>query len=77
MLTGNLDTKLFELKFRYEVEDSTQNILFQGLHVGSSDWQENMLQIVGKMFAHTVYEFDTVVTFITGRISKGDSKTGS
>ncbi len=74
VLTGNLDTKLFELKFRYEVEDSTQNILFQGLHVGSSDWQENMLQIVGKMFAHTVYEFDTVVTFIRGEYQKPTRK---
>src|SRR3954454_1354080 len=74
VLTGNLDTKLFELKFRYEVEDSTQNILFQGLHVGSSDWQENMLQIVDKMFAHTVYEFDTVVTFIRGEYQKPTRK---
>ena len=74
VLTGNLDTKLFELKFRYEVEDSTQNILFQGLHVGSSDWQENMLQIVEKMFAHTVYEFDTVVTFIRGEYQKATRK---
>lgn len=74
VLTGNLDTKLFELKFRHEVEDSTQNILFQGLHVGSSDWQENMLQIVGKMFAHTVYEFDTVVTFIRGEYQKPTRK---
>ena len=74
VLTGNLDTKLFELKFRYEVEDSTQNILFQGLHVGSSDWQENMLQIVEKMFAHTVYEFDTVVTFTRGEYQKATRK---
>ena len=74
VLTGNLDTKLFELKFRHEVEESTQNILFQGLHVGSSDWQENMLQIVGKMFAHTVYEFDTVVTFIRGEYQKATRK---
>ena len=29
VLTGHLDTKLFELKFRHEVEDSTQNILFK------------------------------------------------
>ena len=34
VLTGNLDTKLFELKFKYEVEESTQNILFQGLTCG-------------------------------------------
>ena len=66
VLTGNLDTKLFELKFRQDVEDSTQTILFNGIHVASTDWQENMLHIVEKMFAHTVYEFDSVVTFIRG-----------
>ena len=33
-----------------------------------------MLQIVGKMFAHTVYEFDTVVTFIRGEYRKPTRK---
>ena len=33
VLTGHLDTKLFELKFRRDVEDSTQTILFEGLQV--------------------------------------------
>lgn len=74
VLTGNLDTKLFELKFNHDVEDSTQTILFQGLHVGSSDWQEYMLHIVGKMFAHSVYDFDTVVTFIRGEYQKPTRK---
>lgn len=67
VLTGYLDAKLFELKFIRDVEDSTQHILFEGLRADSTeDWKENMLQIVGKMFAHTVYEFDTMVTFIRG-----------
>lgn len=70
VLTGHLDAKLFELKFRNDVEDSTQNVLFQGLQVGSSDWQEYMLYIVQKMFAHTIYDFDTVVTFIRGEYQK-------
>ena len=74
VLTGQLDSKLFELKFRQDVEDSTQTLLFKGLHVGSTDWQENMLQIVDKMFAHTVYEFDTVVTFIRGEYRKPTRK---
>jgi microcompartment protein CcmL/EutN len=52
------------------VEDSTQTVLFQGLQVGSTDWQEYMLYIVQKMFAHTVYDFDTVVTFIRGEYQK-------
>lgn len=70
VLTGHLDAKLFELKFRHDVEDSTQTVLFQGLQVGSSDWQEYMLYIVQKMFAHTIYDFDTVVTFIRGEYQK-------
>lgn len=70
VLTGHLDAKLFELKFRNDVEDSTQTVLFQGLQVGSSDWQEYMLYIVQKMFAHTIYDFDTVVTFIRGEYQK-------
>ncbi len=75
VLTGNLDTKLFELKFRRDVEDSTQTILFEGLQADvSEDWKENMLQIVEKMFAHAAYEFDTVVTFIRGEYKKAARK---
>jgi hypothetical protein len=70
VLTGHLDAKLFELKFKQDVEDSTQTVLFHGLQVGSTDWQEYMLYIVQKMFAHTVYDFDTVVTFIRGEYQK-------
>lgn len=75
VLTGQLDAKLFELKFKQDVEDSTQMILFDGLQEGSTeDWKESMLQIVEKMFAHTVYEFDTVVTFIRGEYRKPTRK---
>jgi len=74
VLTGNLDTKLFQLKFRQDVEDSTQRILFNGLHMASTDWKESMLQIVEKMFSHSVYEFDTVVTFIRGEYRKATRK---
>ena len=75
VLTGHLDAKLFELKFRRDVEDSTQTILFEGLRADTTeDWKENMLQIVGKMFAHSAYEFDTVVTFIRGEYQKPTGK---
>ncbi|MFE8696168.1 DUF4317 domain-containing protein [Cytobacillus sp. FJAT-53684] len=74
VLTGNLDAKLFELKFRRDVEDSTQMILYEGLSADSEDWKENMLSIVAKMFAHAVYEFDTVVTFIRGEYQKVTKK---
>ena len=75
VLTGDLDSKLFELKFRQDVEDSTQTVLYEGLQAGSTeDWKENMLSIVGKMFANGAYEFDTVVTFIRGDYRKPTRK---
>ncbi|HYK73554.1 MAG TPA: DUF4317 domain-containing protein [Pseudoneobacillus sp.] len=74
VLTGDVDSKLFELKFQHGVEGSTQTLLFQGTQAGSLDWQENMLQIVEKMFAHAKYEFDTVVTFIRGEYRKPTRK---
>ncbi|MEH6947088.1 DUF4317 domain-containing protein [Bacillus sp. JJ634] len=75
VLTGQLDAKLFKLKFQRDVEGSTQMILFEGLQAETTeDWKENMLQIVGKMFAHAAYEFDTVVTFIRGEYRKPTRK---
>ncbi|WP_251554865.1 DUF4317 domain-containing protein [Neobacillus muris] len=74
VLTGHLDTKLFELKFIRDVEDSTQMFLFEGLKAESDDWKEYMLEIVTKMFPMTVYEFDTVVTFIRGEYRKPTRK---
>jgi hypothetical protein len=75
VLTGILDAKLFELKFKRDVDESTQTILFEGLRSDTTeDWKENMLEIVGKMFAHTVYEFDTVVTFIRAEYRKPTRK---
>ncbi|MDY0406772.1 DUF4317 domain-containing protein [Virgibacillus sp. 179-BFC.A HS] len=71
VLTGQLDSKLFELKFRRDVEDSTQEILFDGLQAETTEgWKAYMLQIVEKMYANRVYEFDTVVTFIVGEYRK-------
>jgi hypothetical protein len=75
VLTGHLDIKLFELKFKRDVDESTQTILFEGLQADTTeDWKEYMLEIVEKMFAHTVYEFDTVVTFVRGEYRKPTRK---
>ncbi|MCH1624517.1 DUF4317 domain-containing protein [Fredinandcohnia quinoae] len=75
VLTGELDAKLFDLKFKRDVEGSTQTILFEGLQAATTeDWKESMLKIVGKMFAHTVYDFDTMVTFIRGEYRKPTRK---
>ncbi|MED4402340.1 DUF4317 domain-containing protein [Metabacillus fastidiosus] len=75
VLTGHLDAKLFELKFRRDAEDSTQRILFEGVRAETTDdWEEYMLKIVEKMFAHVAYEFDTMVTFIRGEYQKVTKK---
>ncbi|NMD71728.1 DUF4317 family protein [Bacillus sp. DNRA2] len=75
VLTGDLDTKLFELKFRRDVDLGAQTILYEGLRLESTeDWVGNMLQMVEKMYAHMVYEFDTMVTFIRGEYRKNTSK---
>jgi hypothetical protein len=75
VLTGDVDAKLFELKFQRDVEASTQSILYQGLRADlTEDWKENMLEIVAKMYSHNVYEFDTVVTFIRGEYRKPSKK---
>lgn len=81
VLTGQLDSRLFELKFRRDVEDSAQTILLEGLQADETeDWKESMLEIVDKMFESTVYEFDTVVTFIYGEyrkpVKKRDPESG-
>ncbi|MEH7073871.1 DUF4317 domain-containing protein [Neobacillus drentensis] len=75
VLTGQLDSKLFELKFQRDIDDSTQTILFDGLQADTTEvWIEYMFEIVGKMFAQTKYEFDTVVTFIRGEYRKATRK---
>lgn len=71
LLTGELDQKLFEVKFQRKAEDATQIILHEGLTADhTEDWKEQMLRIVGKMLADTQYAQDTVVTFIRGEYYK-------
>src|SRR5690625_1519473 len=67
VLSGQLDEKLFELKFKREIEDSSKHILYQGLLSDDTvDWKEHMLRLIEKMFQDKQYEMDTVVTFIRG-----------
>lgn len=68
LLTGELDHKLFELKFMEEAEDPTKVLLHQGLVTGDpEEWQDLMLHLVDKMMADTEYERDTVITFVRGQ----------
>ncbi|MGG1515429.1 DUF4317 domain-containing protein [Paenibacillus oryzisoli] len=71
LMTGELDQKLFELKFQEEADQPTQVLLHQALVTGSPDeWQDLMLLLVEKMLVDTKYEQDTVVTFVKGQYSK-------
>lgn len=71
VLTGQLDQKLFELKFKKDVENSSQLILHQGLLSNDTEeWKTEMLQIVEKMLEDRQYEMDIVVTFIKGEYLK-------
>ncbi|MFC4560025.1 DUF4317 domain-containing protein [Virgibacillus kekensis] len=71
VLSGQLDEKLFELKFQRDVENSSQLILHQGLLSNETeDWKGHMLQLVEKMLKDKQYEMDIVVTFIRGEYMK-------
>lgn len=71
LLTGELDQKLFELKFLEEAEEPSQVMLHQGLVTGDPDqWQDLMLMLVDKMLVDAKYEKDMVVTFVRGQYSR-------
>lgn len=71
LLTGELDQKMFELKFQEEAEKPSQVLLHQGLVTGNpEEWQDLMLLLVEKMLADTKYERDTVITFVHGQYFK-------
>lgn len=68
LLTGELDQKLFELKFQEEAEEPTQVMLHQALVTGDpEEWQDLMLLLVEKMLVDAKYERDTVITFVRGQ----------
>ncbi|ADU30327.1 DUF4317 domain-containing protein [Evansella cellulosilytica] len=71
LLAGQLDEKLFELKFKRDAENSSQLILHQGLLSSEvDDWKVQMLKIVEKMLKNKQYEMDIVVSFIRGEYLK-------
>ncbi|CAI9390039.1 MULTISPECIES: DUF4317 domain-containing protein [Bacillaceae] len=71
LLAGNLDEKLFELKFQRDAENNSQLILHKGLLSSEvEDWKDQMLQIVEKMLNSRQYEKDIVITFIRGEYLK-------
>ncbi|OCA84209.1 hypothetical protein A8F94_15955 [Bacillus sp. FJAT-27225] len=67
VLAGQLDAKLFDLKFKRGEEGSTQTVLYDSLKTTDTEsWMQRMLSIVEKMYDGLTYEMDTVVTFIRG-----------
>lgn len=71
VLTGQLDEKLFELKFQREAEDHSQLILHKGLLSSEvEDWKVEMLKMTEKMIKDNPYEKDVVITFIRAEYLK-------
>lgn len=71
VLTGQLDEKLFELKFQADAENSSQFILHRGLLSSDvEEWKQQMLFIIEKMLKDKQYDHDLVVTFIRGEYLK-------
>ena len=74
VLTGTIDTKIFELDFNVEnLEDSTQNLLHKALSSG-----ENLVEyadkIVEKICKNYTYETDIVINFVKTEYYKGNKK---
>ncbi|QQZ63272.1 DUF4317 domain-containing protein [Paenibacillus sonchi] len=68
LLTGELDHKLFELKFQEDSEEPARVMLHQGLVTGDpEEWQDLMMLLVDKMLVDAKYEKDMVVTFVRGQ----------
>ncbi|WP_151736804.1 DUF4317 domain-containing protein ['Paenibacillus yunnanensis' Narsing Rao et al. 2020] len=71
LLSGELDQKLFELKFlddSAEVQDPSRVLLQQALVTGDpEEWQDLMLLLVEKMLVDARFDRDKVVTFVRGQ----------
>ncbi|HLQ73008.1 MAG TPA: DUF4317 family protein [Bacillota bacterium] len=77
VLSGQVDQKLFTLKFQTEQSNDTQLKLHEGLLSSETDtWKEHMRAIVHKILANKPYEEDIVVTFIRGNYLQTMKKQG-
>ena len=74
-LTGQLDEKLFELKFQPDTEDPVQLKLNEALMTeDQSRFTELMLEIVERMLEAREYDHDIVISFIKGDYLKPQKK---
>lgn len=77
VLAGQLDEKLFELKFKRDAEDSSQFILHRGLLTNDvEEWTNDMLKLVAKMLEDRQYEHDVVISFIKAEYLKAQKRQG-
>ncbi|SEA89594.1 protein of unknown function [Thalassobacillus cyri] len=71
VLTGQLDEKLFALKFKGDAENHTQFMLHKGLLSSDlEDWKTQMLQMTEKIIKDHPYEKDVVISFIRAEYMK-------
>ncbi|MFG6121421.1 DUF4317 domain-containing protein [Thalassobacillus sp. B23F22_16] len=71
VLTGQLDEKLFELKFKRDDDNNTQLILHRGLLSSElEEWKAQMLQMTEKVIKDNPYEKDVVISFIRAEYMK-------
>lgn len=77
LLSGQLDEKMFVLKFQRDVETEqrSEEILYDALtSEDQQSWQAEISLLVDKMFQERHYETDVVVTFIRGNYLKPGNK---
>ncbi|AKG04089.1 hypothetical protein AAV35_004325 [Salimicrobium jeotgali] len=71
LLSGQLDEKLFELKFRRDTEEPTQLLLHKSLLSNDTEeWSEQMLEMTEKIMKEQAYDKDIVITFVKGEYLK-------
>lgn len=75
ILSGSLDTKLFELDFKnIDSEDNAQGILYSSLNGDKEEFKDAADRIVERIAQNYKYETDVVITFIRAEYFKGASK---
>lgn len=77
VLSGNIDEKLFELKFERDNKVSRQDNLIESIHCKPDRWQELMVNLVENNFNdERQYEEDMVFTFIRAEYFIAANKKG-
>lgn len=69
-LTGQIDQKLFPLRFREDDGKEMQTMLYESLTSPVDDWEDAMVSIVESLLENNVYETDVVFTFVRGEYEK-------